>query len=146
MAWTNQPRALLDGATRQMLAVLSSYRTVLKAPVLPRRARAGLRLLGLAWLGATHLALADPAAGGAQACQAATPQEAKVLADALYEKGEFQRAGECYDVAGDSLRAQRAFLKAVGPSSEATARGLREERDAAKALFARTEQAFHSNH
>jgi len=146
MAWTGESRALRLGAGRRRLAVLSSYRTALKAVALPRRALVGLRLLGLAWLGASHLALADPAAGSMHACEATAPQEAKVLADALYEKGDFQRAGECYDAAGDSLRAQRAFLKAVGPSGEEAARGLREDREAAKALFAQAQRAFRNNH
>jgi hypothetical protein len=102
----------------------------------------------VAWaaLAATRLAFADPAPDAAGSCAAANPQEAKVLADRLYENGEYQRAGECYDRAGDPMRAQRAFVRAAGPSAETAARGLKDEGHTAKALFAQVEQAFRSNH
>src|SRR5215475_5036026 len=84
----------------------------------------------------TDLVLADFPAPGASRCSATSPQQAKFQADVLYEQGEYQRAGECYEAAGDASRAQLAYLKAAGPNSKSAARGLSEERDAAKALFA----------
>jgi hypothetical protein len=106
----------------------------------------GLMILGLAFLAASHIALADPATGQSSLCKASDANEAKRLADVLYDKGEYQRAGACYDAAGDQLRAQRAFLKAVGPNSESAARGIREESDTAKALFNKVGEAFRSTH
>jgi hypothetical protein len=108
--------------------------------------RDSLRVLGWACLAAYRLVLADPALEGPHPCEVASPQEARSLGDALYEKSEYQRAGECYQAAGDPSRAQQAFLKAVGPKSETAARAAREQRDAAKALFTRVQQAFRSNH
>jgi hypothetical protein len=105
-----------------------------------------MTLLGLACLAATRLILAEPSVEGSRACAVARPQEAKLLADALYERGEYQRAGECYEAAGDPSRAQLAFVKAVGPKAEASARRLREQRDAAKALLDHVQQAFRSDH
>jgi hypothetical protein len=100
------------------------------------------KLLALAFLAANRLALADPSPAAVRACDVGSPQEAKALADRLYEKGEYQHAGECYEAAGDPSHAQLAFLKAVGPNSKAAAQGLGEQRDAAKALIAQVQQAF----
>jgi hypothetical protein len=117
-----------------------------RLPRLHRRVGEGLVILGLAFLAPSHVALADPATGQSVPCEASDAHEAKRLADVLYDKGEYQRAGVCYDAAGDQLRAQRAFLKAVGPSSESAARGLRQESDAARALFNKVGDAFRSTH
>jgi len=101
-------------------------------------------VLGWAFLAAARLALADPAAEESRPCDAAHPQEAKAVADVLYEKGEYQRAGECYQAAGDASAAQLAFLKAVGPNSEANARALNDQQQAAKALLAKLHSALRS--
>jgi hypothetical protein len=110
-----------------------------------RRRHRGTRILGWALLAATRLVLGDPA-HESLACEAASPQEARSLADVLYERGEYQRAGECYQAAGDASHAQLAFLKAVGPNSEATARAFRQQQDAAKSLLSKVQQAFRSDH
>jgi hypothetical protein len=110
------------------------------------RLRGSVALVAVAALAVAHYAFADPAADGARRCAAASAQEAQALADMLYEKGEYQRAGECYDAAGDSIRAQRAFLRAIRPNTEAAARGLKEDSDNAKALFTRVQDAFRSSH
>jgi len=112
----------------------------------PRRPHGGVRVLGWACLAATRLALADPALEEPRSCDAANPQQAKSLAEVLYGRGEFQRAAECYQAAGDASRAQQAFLRAVGPNSEATARAFKEQQDAAKALLSKVQQAFRTNH
>lgn len=101
----------------------------------------------VALLAAARVALADPAVEGpGAACPAATSQEASALAARLYEQGDYQRAGECYRAAGDLAHANLAFLKAAGPTTEDTARGLRADRDAAKALFSGVARAFKGNH
>jgi hypothetical protein len=108
--------------------------------------RDSMMVLGLACLAASRLILAEPALEGSRPCEVARPQEAKSLADALYEKRDYQRAGECYEAARDPSRAQLAFVKAAGPKGEASARWLREQRDAAKGLLTHVEQAFRSDH
>lgn len=113
----------------------------------PRRPwRRSMTVLGSVCLAATRLVLADPAPNGPPPCEAASSEEAKSLADRLYERQEYQRAGACYEAAGDPARAQRAFMKAVGPSSEAAARGIKEQGDAAKALIARLQRPFRRDH
>lgn len=104
-------------------------------------------LLGVAYLLAgARVARADPAPAVTPACEAVGPQQAASLAEALYRKGEYQRAGRCYQAAGDMAHANLAFLKAAGPQSEDTARALRAQRDTAKALFVNVGKAFRSSH
>lgn len=106
----------------------------------------GRALIVLACFAATQLVLADPAPDGSHACEAANPRDAKSLADVLYEKREYQRAGECYEAAGDSSRAQLAFVKAAGPSGEKAAQVFRGQGEAARALATRVQRAFRSDH
>lgn len=109
-----------------------------------RRARfTGLAAAALAF---AHVAFADPAADGQSVCEAVSPQEAAALADKLFESKEYQHAGACYEVAGDMARANLAYLKASGTRGEDTARALKAQGDAAKALFASVGHAFHKNH
>ena len=95
---------------------------------------------------AVRVASADPVPAAPRACEAASQQEAATLAERLFEQGEYQRAGVCYQAAGDMVHANLALLKAAGPESEDTARALRAQRDAAKALFARVANSFRSGH
>jgi hypothetical protein len=105
-----------------------------------------VRLWGLAGVVAAHLALADPAPQARLSCPVASSQEAETLADQLFEKGEYQQAGPCYQAAGDMVHANLAFLKAAGRRSEDTARTLKAQQEAAKSLFARVGNAFHNSH
>jgi hypothetical protein len=100
----------------------------------------------VACLAVARLAVADPASQSPLSCQAAGPQEARVLADKLFEKGEYQHAGACYRAAGDIEHANLAFLKAVGPEGEDTARALRAQRDAAKSQLADIVHAYRTKH
>ena len=111
-----------------------------------RRSGAGLMVLGLVCLAAIHVARADPATGAAPACEASGPRAARQLAEQLYEGGEYRLAGACYDLAGDPVRAQRAYLKAAGPSSEATARRFKEQGNSASAVFSQVQRAFRGPH
>lgn len=106
----------------------------------------GIHLWGLAWIAAARVALADPASQAQMICQVASPQEAGIRADELFERGEYQQAGACYQAAGDMVHANLAFLKAAGPRGEDSARTLKAQGDAAKSLFARVGNAFRSNH
>jgi len=102
--------------------------------------------LGLLLLTAGSLALADSASEEHCAASASSPEQAHWLADALFEQGAYRRAGVCYEAAGDHALANKAFLKAVGPQSSATARQLSEQRDQAHVLFRQLQQAFNPAH
>ena len=102
--------------------------------------------LGLVLLTAVPLALADPAPAERCPVSVASPEQARWLADALFEQGAYQRAGECYEAAGDHALADKAFLRAVGAQSSATTHQLSEQRDQAKALFHQVQQAFRGSH
>jgi hypothetical protein len=102
----------------------------------------GLHLSGLACLAAAQIAFADPASTALRGCEVAAPREAAALADRLFERGEYQHAGVCYQAAGDLVHANLAFIKAAAPESEDSARALKAQRDAAKALLARVGSAF----
>jgi hypothetical protein len=128
-------RHKLPGSSLERVEALPPSRT--------RRLHA-ISLFALLLLGASAVVLADPA--GPRACEATTPQEAGALADRLFEKGDYQHAGECYQAAGDLPHANLAFLKAARPKSADTARDLKSQGDAAKALFAGVGQAFKANH
>ena len=102
-------------------------------------------VLGFLLAGAP-LARADTVVEAHQDCAVSGQQQARQLGDVLFDQGAYQRAGECYEVAGEYALADRAFLKAVGPESAATARQLSGQRDSAKALLHKVQQAFHSDH
>lgn len=114
-----------------------------RAGLMPRLFRA-VRLWGLVGVVAAQVAFADPQAQ--PACPVASPPESRTLADKLFKGGEFRQAGACYQAAGDMVHANLAFLKAAGPEGEDTARDLKAQQEAAKSLFARVGNAFHSGH
>ena len=113
-----------------------------------KRSTQALRSLGLSLLvlAFAPLALADPAPEEHCPVSVSSPEQARVLGDDLFEQGAYQRAGECYEAAGDHALANKAFLKAVGPRSEATKRQLSAQGDQAKALFRQVQQAFGGGH
>lgn len=103
-----------------------------------------MKLLGLSvLLGTSSLALADPGLEARGQCAVVTAAEARSLADTLYQQGAYQRAGECYQVAGDSDRANVAFTRALGPASAVTARLASDQAEQTKALVQRYKQALH---
>lgn len=135
---------LILGAGLLIYAAAQRLRQPLGTPSRARRLHV-MGVLALGLLAATRVVMADPAQS--RSCEVATAAEARALADRLFEKGEYQRAGECYQAAGDLVHANLAFLQAAGPTGEDTARGLKTQRDAAKALFASVGQAFNKrNH
>ena len=138
---------LLYAVRRTLRELPASPGERVKAQVLSRSRRLHtVSLLSLTLFAATRIVLADPAAVESRACEVATPQEAMVLADRLYATGDYQHAGDCYQAAGDLAQANVAFLKAAGPRSEDSARELKAQRDAAKALFARAARPFRASH
>jgi hypothetical protein len=132
------------------MSVMAWLAVVLRSPRWATKPGQSTRILAVAVLLAALLAaplvLADPSPTSSGSCQLASPRDSEALADKLFEQREYQRAGECYETAGNSSRAQLAYLKAVGPNGEAAARGLKEERGAAKHLAMRVAQAFHRDH
>jgi len=107
------------------------------------RLRIGLLSILLA---AAPLAFADQVSEQHQYCAGTTQQQARGLADVLFEQRDYQRAGECYEAAREYALANQAFLKAVGPQSAVTARQVSDQRDQAKALFHHMQQAFRVDH
>lgn len=128
------------------MSIMTWLAVVLGSLQRARRLCLSTRIVALAALLAARLVLADSAPASSGSCLLATPRDAESLADMLFEQREYQRAGECYETAGNSSRAQLAYLRALGPNSETAARGLKEERDAAKALVTRVALAFHRDH
>jgi hypothetical protein len=111
------------------------------------------RVVGLAILIALSLLLitasvarADPLPEAHAPCAVTRPDEARKLADSLFERGAYQSAGECYEVAGEHELANRAFVKALGPQSAVTAGRLSDQRDQARGMLRKVELAFHSEH
>ena len=111
---------------------------------MPRPLRV-IRFWGLASVAAMQVVFADPARPSAT-CEVTSAQEAAIVADKLFEREEYQEAGACYQVAGDLVHANLAFLKAAGPRGEDSARALKAQQERAKSLFNRVGNAFRSNH
>jgi len=101
-----------------------------------------IRLWALASVAAAQVVCADPPRQSVT-CEVESPQEAAIVAAKLFDRGEYQQAGACYQVAGDMAQANLAFLKAAGPRSEDTARALKAQQETAKALFNRVGKAIH---
>jgi hypothetical protein len=112
-------------------------------------------VLGFALLGGSASALADvPAvsvtetvvvvgtAEGTQKCADATPISARSLADKASQEGAYQRAGECYLVAGERSLADQAFVKAAAQASPDTSRRLAANLDEVKAQARQVKAAF----
>ena len=107
-------------------------------------------LVGLALLGAAGMAVADVqqtvvVVGGAQNalnCNEATPERARWLADKASQDGAYQRAGECYLVAGQQSLADQAFVRASAQSTGDTSRRLASNLNDVKAQARQMKQAF----
>lgn len=97
-------------------------------------------------IAAAPLAMADPALVENQDCPASTLEQARSLGDQLRKDGAYQRAGKCYEAAGEYALANRTFLDALEPESKATARQLSGQRDQATTLMHQVQQAFNSKH
>lgn len=136
---------LILGVGLLLYAAAQRLRRPLGSPSRPRRLHI-VGLVGLTLFAGTRVVMGDPTPPQSHTCEVTTAREARALADRLYEKREYQRAGECYQAAGDLVHANLAFLQAAGPTGEDTARGLKARGDSAKALFAGVGQAFRKSH
>jgi hypothetical protein len=111
-----------------------------------RSAAKGLSIQGLSLLlAAALLAHAAPATAEHEGCPVSR-EEAHSLGDRLFEQRSYQAAGECYLAAGDYDRANRAFVKAVGPASSSTASQLSDQGERAKTMLRKLQGAFRSQH
>jgi hypothetical protein len=100
--------------------------------------------VGLILLAAARLAVANPEQSDAVlACPFSKPEQARLLGHRSVEQGAYQRAGECYRVAGDYDRANSAFIDASRVAATATSRQLAQDRDQAKAQWRRLQAALH---
>jgi hypothetical protein len=107
-------------------------------------------LVGLALLSAAGVAVADVqetvlVVGGAQTatnCSEATAEQARGLADKASQDGAYQRAGECYLIAGQHALADQAFVKASLQSKDDTSRRLASNLNDVKAQARQMKQAF----
>jgi hypothetical protein len=112
----------------------------------------------LACLSAVGIALADPKADAPAAaletivvvrgpeaalnCNEATPARARWLADKAWQDGAYQRAGECYLVAGEHGMADQAFIKASAQNRVDTSRKLAANLNDVKAQARQMKEAF----
>jgi hypothetical protein len=107
-------------------------------------------LAGLALLTAAGVAVADVqetvvVVGGAETavnCSEATAERARWLADKASQDGAYQRAGECYLIAGQQALADQAFVKASLRSKDDTSRRLASNLNDVKAQARQMKQAF----
>jgi hypothetical protein len=120
-------------------SVRSRHRTALFAAILLILALCVLLII-------SPLAVADPVLEGQTPCLITTREQARSMADALFEQGNYQGAGICYQAAQEYALANRAFMKALEPQSKLTARQLSEQRDQAKLLLHKAQLAFRAEH
>ena|SRR5215469_16992568 len=75
------------------------------------------------------------AASGPNACRGMDAKLAHEKADLAFSKAQYQQAGQCYLIAGDNLRADRAFVKATAAEAPATKRQLTANANQVKEQF-----------
>lgn len=86
--------------------------------------------------GAAHADASVPA------CEAKSPQHARMLAEEARQNGDHRRSAQCYREAGDDVAADRALAKAFVESSEASTKKASAMIDDAKAQAKRIREAF----
>jgi len=85
------------------------------------------------------------AEAGANACRGMDAKLAQQRADQAFQKGQFHLAGQCYLVAGDKPRADRAFLKATAAEAPAIKRQLADNANQVKNQIRQFREAFASH-
>lgn len=111
-----------------------------------KRSLASIVTLGILAVAIAPVVRSEPTPGDAPRCAVATPEQAKWLADQLYRQGQYQRAGDCYQAAGDLTDANEAFVRAVPANGDATMKDVKRQGQIAKTLFTSLQQAFRPNH
>lgn len=107
-----------------------------------RFVQAGVRLMAVGILVVAPAgALADPTEEH-ESCAAATRDEARRLGDEFARRGNYQRAGACYAAAEEYALANRAFIHAAEPESQAIGHQMAEMRDQTKALVRKVQKSI----
>lgn len=78
-------------------------------------------------------------------CRSMDPKRAHQRADLAFQKGEYQQAAQCYLIAGDKLRADRAFIKATAAQAPLVGRQLAANAKQVKEQFRQFREAFASH-
>jgi hypothetical protein len=82
---------------------------------------------------------------GPNECHGMDAKLAQQRADLAFQKAQFQLAGQCYLIAGDKPRADRAFLKAAAAQAPAIKRQLAANANQVKEQFRQFREAFASH-
>jgi hypothetical protein len=82
---------------------------------------------------------------GPNVCRGMDAKLAQQRGDLAFQKGQFQLAGQCYLIAGDKPRADRAFLKAAAAEAPAIKRQLADNANQVKQQFRQFREAFASH-
>jgi len=92
------------------------------------------------------MAFADPPVAQHETCPVTTREEARRLGDELFKQGLYQRAGACYEAAEEYALANRAFVEAVEPESQAIARQASVQWDQTRAMLRKLQQTWTPKH
>jgi hypothetical protein len=79
------------------------------------------------------------------ACRGMDAKLAQQRGDQAFQRGQFELAGQCYLIAGDKPRADRAFLKATAAQAPAIKRQLADNANQVKEQFRQFREAFASH-
>lgn len=91
---------------------------------------------------ASETVVVEGTAQGGWNCAEATAERARWLADKASQDGAYQRAGECYLVAGERALANQAFARASVQASTNTSHRLAANLNDVKAQVRQMKQAF----
>lgn len=84
-------------------------------------------------------------ASGQSECRGIASRLARERADAAFRKAQYQKAGQCYLVAGDKPKADLAFIKAAAADNAGTKRQLAANANQVKEQFRQLREAFTSH-
>jgi len=102
-------------------------------------------LQGMRTAAADSPAPATAAASGQDACRGVDSKLARTRADAAFRNAQYQRAGQCYLIAGDKPRADLAFVKAAAADNGNTKRQMAANANQVKEQFRQLREAFTSH-
>lgn len=129
---------------------MSSIRSSTRRAVIPGLLIALGLISGPALLQAIQIAAADgptPSTAtvvGKKDCRGADSKVARVQAKAALRRSQYQRAGQCYLVAGDNAKADFSFVRAAGAEGAVTKRQLAANAHQVKQQFRQLREAFAS--
>ena len=78
------------------------------------------------------------------ACRGMNAKQAHERADLAFRQRRYRQAGQCYLIAGDKPRADRAFIKAAAAEAPSTRRQLAANANEVKEQFRQFREAFSS--